>query len=285
MRRLAIALLPVLLHAACSSPSWEEDAEAAIAAAQRGEGATAERLIQSALERGAGTGMPDANRGELLVWLGWLRANHADPSEAIAPLEEAIAVLREVSTARNPLLRQAVRRLAQVRSNLGDLEAAEQGFRENWQMVGATTTRDSTERLGSINDLAHILAKRGKYDEAEELVAQGFALLDRYRSKDEGNRGTLILMSAYLKRQRAEHAAAERLYREAIARFEGQTGMAVYLADAQAGLAGTLAATGRREEAEAAYRSALAALEGAPERAAPLRTRIETEYREFAAAR
>lgn len=280
-RRLLLALCTCALAAACSPPSWQKDALNGVAAARRGEHAEAERLIASALETGPDQGMPPENQAELLGWLGWVQASGPDPSRAVETLVRAVEALRDTKGAMNLDTQRAIHRLAQVRANLGDLEAAEAGFRENLELVEATAAMGSPARIVAINDMAFILAKVGKLDEAKQYVDEGFEILERYRPKDDDARGTLTLIAADLMRRRSEHVEAERLYHTAVELYRGDAERRNFLADAYAGLAGVLAASGRAEEADTAYRDALAALgEPAPDTTL-MRERIEDDYRAF----
>jgi tetratricopeptide (TPR) repeat protein len=274
------ALLPLLLLAACSPPQWETDMRLGVDAAQRGETEEAERLIAAALAAGPSEGMRRDQQADLLAWLGWLQSTHVDQAPSVATLEQATALLRETKGVKALETRRAIRRLAQVRSNLGDLAGAEAGFREYLEIVRTSVALDDPERFGGINDMAYILARQGRLDEAQQTIDKGFAELDRYRPKDEDVRLTLTLIAADVKRRRGELAEAERLYRESIARAGDAEGRRVYRADAYAGLAGTLAASGRADEADGAFREALNSIGDSP-RAASVRAKIEEEYAAF----
>lgn len=98
-----------------------------------------------------------------------------------------------------------------------------------------------------------MLCEVGRYDEAEQLAAQGRDLGDEH---DPVTQSRWRLVAALVAAHRGEHTDAERLAREALS-YSQQTDSPRLQGNAYYDLAEVLQAAGRRDEAAAAWHEAL----------------------------
>jgi predicted ATPase len=112
-------------------------------------------------------------------------------------------------------------------------------------------------RSGTLSGYASVrgrmLSAVGRYDEAEQLAAQGRDLGDEH---DPVTQSFWRQVAALVAAHRGEHAEAERLAREALT-YSLKTGAPRLQGDAYYDLAEVLQVAGRREEAAAAWHQAL----------------------------
>ena len=145
--------------------------------------------------------------------------------------------------------------LAEIDLLTGDLEQAASRFRAYCRYL------ESNDRRGELSSyapkLGRILCSFGNYDEAERLAEMGRELGD---PEDVVTQAGWRQTKAIVCSARGQHAEAERLAREALALAES-TDELESQAELLADLAEMLEAAGRRAEAVAAWRDALARYE------------------------
>ena len=143
-------------------------------------------------------------------------------------------------------------RLPHARFLLADRAYSSAAFRQALVDRGLTATLSTFAPLQG-----RALCDLGRFDEAERLADQGRDLAD---DDDPVTQSLWRRVAALVRAHRGDHAEAERLAREAVVFIQktdspGQQGDALY------DLAEVLQAAGRRDDAEATFREALACYE------------------------
>ncbi len=279
MRSIGFAVLALgtlLAATAVLASGWEEDAKAGVAAFQAGDPTNARALLDRAYASSQSEYVPAYKRAELLAWVGLVRRQGSDERDAIAPLEEAAALLPRTHGPQHPQLRRVVRHLAQVHSNLWNLPQAEERFRQNLEIATATLEPSDPEYLGAYSDMAHILVKRSKLSEGEPYVDQALRLLAQHHPQDERTRAGLNLMRAEILSDHGQVEEAEALCHQAASYYK-RSGYGPGIADAHGTLGRILASVGRTEEARSQYERALEVLPDVP-RYRAWRAELRSEY-------
>jgi tetratricopeptide (TPR) repeat protein len=166
--------------------------------------------------------------------------------------EEAVPLARESNERQRELDGRLIGeiRLAEIARMAGDHEAAAR------HLETLCAWLEDREQLGILATYVTLLARElcdlGRFDEAEVLVRRG-----RELTGDDLLDGCLWRRAqARVLAHRGEHAAAERLAREAVAGAQLSDALA-FQGDTLCDLAEVLEAAGRREEATAAWRESL----------------------------
>jgi predicted ATPase len=111
--------------------------------------------------------------GEALAHLGWtLFAGRQDPAGAIAPVEQALAITREID--HGPSAGRALFQLGLMRLHSGDIAEARTLLEDSLACDGRLEPRDLMQRRTA---LARVLARQGEREAARTLYQEGRALL------------------------------------------------------------------------------------------------------------
>jgi tetratricopeptide (TPR) repeat protein len=149
-----------------------------------------------------------ANYGRLLNNLGGLSFLLGRTDEAVAQLQQAVAVALEVDGTADAA--QAISSLAQVHLRTGDLEAAEEQARYALELLDGRV--DFTDEIGNAQlVLGKTLAQRGAFDEATQSLDAAEATFERLWSAS--HRAAVWVAKGDLARLQDEHELASDLYR------------------------------------------------------------------------
>jgi serine/threonine-protein kinase len=176
--------------------------------------------------------------------------------EARALAREAVVLLRDGGAA-SPALARVLNNQAALLEDAGDLEGAEELYREALGMKIRLLGEEHPDVATGKNNLALVLKRQGRYEEAERLYRESLAL--RRRLHGEGSTEVAVTVNnlALLLQDRGDLAAAEPLLRQGLdlrRRLYGPEHPA--LASGLNNLAFLLQLRGRHGEAEPLYRRA-----------------------------
>jgi serine/threonine-protein kinase len=137
--------------------------------------------------------------------------------DSAAPLlEEAVAIRRE-SLVEHPDLASSLHNLAEVRHARGELDAAEQLYRQSLEMRRNLFGDEHTEVATSITNLAILFRDKADHQAAEPLLRQALDMRRKLLGQEHPEVAKSINELALLLKEKGDHAAAEPLYREALA--------------------------------------------------------------------
>ncbi len=88
-------------------------------------------------------------------------------------------------------------------------------FRKTEKMLG----KEHPSTLTSMNNLASVLSRQGKYDEAEEMHRQAMALKETVLGKEHPDTLTSVYCLTYLLHQKKQYKDAEVFYHRAYAGY------------------------------------------------------------------
>ncbi len=77
--------------------------------------------------------------------------------------------------------------------------------------------KEHPDTLGSINNLAEVLSRQGKYDEAEEMHRQALALKETVLGKEHPSTLTSVNNLAEVLSRQGKYDEAEEMYRQMLA--------------------------------------------------------------------
>ena len=225
----------------------------------RGDLAGAERFARQALAlRVRALGAEDSLVATSLTDVGAIlaRRGHADSAERI--YEEVIALRRRVHGDRHPYVAQAIKRLADFRSDYRRAYAsADSLYRAAIDIQVETLGAGSAAVADSRSNLALALMYRGRHAEAESLHALALGAMRRLYGPENARVAEFMSRTAGLLRARGRLAEAESVQREAVAMYARLLGPRhTIVAGALGGLADLLLERGDVAAAEAAARQA-----------------------------
>lgn len=203
-----------------------------------------------------------ALRSRLLTLLARLNANLGRYDPALALAREAVAGRRVAATPAE--LADSLNILGTALQERGDVDEAEAAFREALALRRAALGDRHADTAESVNNLAVLLALRGRVedrDETERLEREGLALRRALFGDDHLETAqSLNNLGAFLlgRQGPGDLAAAEALFREALAIRERQLGADhPAVATARSNLANVVHDRGRLAEAEGLFREAI----------------------------
>jgi class 3 adenylate cyclase/DNA-binding winged helix-turn-helix (wHTH) protein len=198
-------------------------------------------------------GDPHAEAG-ILVWLGGLEGLLGRFESARRHISDARAIWEEFGD-RAPVARACAAMSGQVEALAGDLNAAEQAWRDGCGIL---------EEMGDVSylasqraELADVLYQQGKYEEADRYSRLAGAAASQ---DDVYTQVVWRIAQAKLAAESDRSSEAEVLARAAVD-LAARTDALVLIGRAQLALTEVLRVTGRRKEAAVAAREALAAFE------------------------
>lgn len=247
--------------------------ERAIALRDAGEYVTAEAAAREAvLLFEALEGVESADLAHALVERAQLLGLLDALPEAIACVERALAILTRLADAAgcdeqaHDLIRLTARAeltWASLQRCAGELAGAERACRRALRRVETSRLPDGgSATVEVLNELGVLHKLQGRFDEAEAVYRQAFELLEASGDADGDDAATLLHNLGGLAHARGDFATGEPLARRSVEQREQLFGRAhpVTAAD-RAAWAALLEGVGRLDDAESAYREALAVFE------------------------
>jgi tetratricopeptide (TPR) repeat protein len=211
---------------------------------------------------------PDAvrDRARALSSLGEaLRSEGADLGRARAVLEESVASLRQIRTAREDLA-AALNNLGIVLMDQGELDGARASLEEAVRINESLGAAGGYRAMFELHNLAQAERAAGRLDDAERHARQALALVERFAGKDHPNRASVLGNLALVMRARKEFAEGETVQREALRVLEASgSGEGADAGIAWLNIASFCRDQGKVEEAVGAGARAAAILERVPE--------------------
>jgi serine/threonine-protein kinase len=212
----------------------------------------AERLYQRALDqRRAALGPRDLEVAESLERLGTLYRRLGRYTDADSLYRVALEMKTSLLGPKDTAVAQTLFLLGFLMPYLSRMEESETLYKRALAIQQGAIPPDP-QRTETMIQLATILSRRGKSDEAEPFLREALAL----RLASEGadaitTAEAKVYLADFLNGVREDHAGAERLYREAIGTFRGSSDAGLgRLTHATSGLANATDALGRPNEAE-----------------------------------
>ena len=203
------------------------------------------------------------HRGALAIYEKALGPDHPDTASSLNNLaglynsqgryEEAEPLYRRALAIRekalgpdHPDTASSLNNLATVYDSQGRYEEAEPLYRRALAIREKVLGPDHPDTASSLNNLAVLYRHHGRYDQAERLYRRALAIHEKALGPDHPYTATSLNNLAVLYRSQGRHEEAE----QALERFTNN-------AVSYTGLAETLRAQNKMEEAEAVYRQAL----------------------------
>ena len=183
-------------------------------------------------------------------------------AEAALAMQQRVLEGRERTLGRtHPETQNALNEVASLLQDLGRHAEAEAIFREVLALRERTLGDRNDRTRNSLNNLGLVLSLQGKLDEAEPLYRRALALERELLGPDHLDVLVLVHNLAGLERKRGRYDAAEQLHREAVDGATRTLGAARPEPGLfRAGLALTLQAAGRLDEARGEFETARAVL-------------------------
>ena len=224
----------------------------------KGEPLTARDILERGKARYA-SALEDDPRllGELADVLSRVYRNLGLYEDAREVMESSLQELRLRSPGDSHEMAKRINNLGTFYYDQGDLEKAEDRFREAWEMRQRLGQKDA-EAVRNMNNLAAVLTFRGEFAEAEALYRKGLDIRQRLDGPEHSNVATSLRHVAYVLHLQGEEEQAESLLRRALAirqRFYEPDDTRV--ASVLTKLAAVLSDQGRAMEAEVLYLEAL----------------------------
>lgn len=136
--------------------------------------------------------------------------------EALALMEEVLAVRRRLYPEDHPELAEGINNLAVFCFDLGEHQKAEAYSREALAIRRRLGQGQGIESVKTLNNLASILVERGSYDEAETLYRRGLEIRVLYYGLSDPKVATSLRSLANTLFLAGDPAAAESLLRRAL---------------------------------------------------------------------
>jgi serine/threonine protein kinase/tetratricopeptide (TPR) repeat protein len=226
--------------------------------AERGATLTARELLDRGREELGRLDEQPATQALLRDTLGGLYERLGLFGEARELFAEALEQRRRLHGERHPAVAESLYHLGRATALDGELAAAEPLFRRALELRRALLGPEHPDVAVSLNSLALVLHEQGAYDEAEPLYRQALERAGRLLGADDAQTVKTRANLALLQLDRGELADAEALFRRALDGWRTLTGADELRAEVLDGLARTLTARGRLDEAEVRAREALA---------------------------
>jgi len=214
---------------------------------------------QLALLRSHGASSLEVARA--LLSRGTLLRTHGRPSDSVAPLREAIELLRPLHNV-DPDREAALHELGGALSGTGAEREAESLLRQAIALESRLNPAQRGEASSAQNDLAVLLGNEGRYAESADMARDALAMARKYLPPNHPN--VLVAEQTYAMTLLNLHkpGEAEPLQRDIVARqsaVNGPEGRDTLIARVQLGE--TLADLGRFDEAQAILRPAAETLD------------------------
>jgi tetratricopeptide (TPR) repeat protein len=268
--------LAVSAHGASTQDAWAQQVRLANELADNGRFSEAQRLYRAALDE-ASKSADDLRTGVVLYNLGRLFDRNGLLRDAEKAFLAAVAALRRTGGAEEGLLARSYVGLSAVYIRTGQYARSDALIREalegGWQVLDA-------DRASLEGNLGVILAHRGRFSEAEEILRRTIQHCENHPGEEVRETGAIAAASlAGILMRRGKWEEALHWYSRAIAALESVSAPApATLAAALADFAHALQQSGDNRAAEEMYLRAMAVAE---ERLGPGHESVAHVYQRF----
>lgn len=223
---------------------------------------SARDLLERGAERIATLDASDEVRASMLQTIGVAYESLGDPAASIPHLEEAVAIRHSLAAGGSEeaaALVEALDALASSLWDLGELEAAEELHREALAGARQAAPNGSFAVAVTLNNLSRVLQDQGRFAEAREAQAEALELFRAAEGDTHPTVAAALTNLAQLVENLEGEEAGEPLHREAVEvleRLPPEDRISAPMA--YGNLAMNLLAQNRLDEAETAFRRAIA---------------------------